>query len=104
MKGGEIMNLSVIAKRIKIDLGIYGITLPVENLDDMIVDVIKDITRPVFSIYSPMQQTTYLDMRRLKRLEKTATYESFLLPEFQERKILGIKDIRYDDRSLAGMG
>lgn len=98
------MNLSIIAKRIKIDLGIYGISLPIENLDDMIVDIITDITRPVFSIYCPMNQTTYLDLRRLKKIEKTASYESFLLPDFQGRKILDIKDIRYDDRSLTGVG
>ena len=98
------MNLSIVAKRIKLDLGIYGISLPIENLDDMIVDIIKDITRPVFSLYCPMLQTMYLDLRKLEKLEKTASYEAYLLPEFQGRKILDIKDIRYDDRSLTGMG
>ena len=98
------MNLSIVAKRIKLDLGIYGISLPIENLDDMIVNIIKDITRPVFSIYCPMPQTMYIDLRKLEKLEKTASYEAYLLPEFQGRKILDIKDIRYDDRSLTGMG
>lgn len=98
------MNLSIMVKRIKMKIGIYGIALPIENLDDMIVEIIQDITRPVFSLYQPFEQTIYLDMNRLEEVEKTAIYESYLLPDFQERKLLSVKDIRYDDRSLSGMG
>ena len=103
-KGSDIMNLSILVKRIKIDLGIYGLALPIENLDELIIDVIQDITLPVFSIYQPFEQTMYLDMNKLDKIEKTASYEAYLLPDFQERKLLSIKDVRYDDRSLSGMG
>lgn len=98
------MNLSIAAKRIKMKLGIYGIALPIDNLDELINDVIQDITLPVFSIYQPFEQTIYFDLNKFERIEKTASYESYLLPDFQERKLLSVKNVRYDDRSLSGMG
>lgn len=98
------MNLTTLVTRIKKKLGIYSISLPIENLDKMIIDTITEITIPVFSIYQPHKETVYFDLRNLQRVSKTATYEEFLLPEFQGRTLLSVDDIRYDDRSLTGMG
>lgn len=102
------MNLTILIKRIKLKIGIYGLALPIDNLDQLIIDIITDITLPVFSRYCPFEQIIPIDMNDLEkrnaRLAKNASYEEYLLPDFQERKLLSIKDIYYDDRSLSGMG
>ena len=46
------MNMNRIVRRIKRDIGIYGIALPIDNLDQLILDVLIDTTLPVFSQYS----------------------------------------------------
>lgn len=96
------MNISKLVTRIKLSLGIYSISLPIENLDDFILTVIEDITLPVFSIYCPFQQILHLNVKTLELLQKTDSFESYLLPDFQERKLLSVKNIVYDDSSLYG--
>ncbi len=98
------MNMSILITRIKMNLGIYSISLPVKDIDGMIMKIIEDITIPVYSIYHPFEDRVYLDLNRLKRLERTASFQTFLLPEFSNKKLLYVKDVKYDDRSLAGMG
>lgn len=98
------MNISTLVTRIKMKIGIYGIALPIDNLDEMIMTIITDITRPVFSTYMPWEESMFLDLDKLERIEKTAEYVSYLLPEFTAKKLLYVKDVRYDDRSLSGLG
>lgn len=86
------------------NIGIYGIALPIENIDEMIKMVITDISLPVFSLYNPYEESIYMDVNKLERLEKTAEYVSYLLPDFTSKKLLYVKDIRYDDRSISGVG
>ena len=47
------MNISKLVTRIKMQIGIYGVALPIDNLDEIITDIIRDITLPVFSTYCP---------------------------------------------------
>ena len=82
------MNMSKLITRIKLSIGIYGIALPIDDLDGLIKMIIEDITLPVFSIYSPYEESMYIDLNKLERLEKTADYVSYLLPDFKERKLL----------------
>lgn len=98
------VNISKLVTRIKLKIGIYGVALPIENLDEIITDIIKDITLPVFSTYCPYEEKLYIDLDKLERLEHTSSYSSYLLPEFNQRKLLYIKDISYDDRCLSGIG
>lgn len=98
------MNISRMVKRIKMELGIYTIALPIDDIDGFIVDIIKTITLPVFSMYYPHTKKMYVDLHNWECKEHMATYDCFMLPEFTNRKLLYIKDINYDDRSLSGMG
>lgn len=98
------MNLSHMVKRMKMELGIYAIALPIDDLDGMIVDIIKTITLPVYSMYNPYTEKMYVNLRNWECKEHMAAYDCFMIPDFTNRKLLYVKDINYDDRSLSGMG
>jgi len=98
------MNLSNIITRIKLKLGLINIATPFENIDDVIIEIIQDITVPVFSIYNPCIDTMYFKTNELERIEKSDQYETFLLPEFKGRNLLEVVDVTYDDTSLSGLG
>ena len=98
------MNMSKLITRIKRNIGIYGIALPIEDIDKEIKDIIIDITLPVFSLYNPYEDHLYIDLQNLERIEKTSTYQSYLLPSALSEKLLYIKDVRYDDRCISGLG
>lgn len=98
------MNLSNIVTRIKLKLGLLNIATPIENLDDTIVTILKEITIPVFSVYYPVKESLTLNTYDLELLEKTALYEKYLLPEFKSRNLLYVFDVRYDTSVLTGLG
>ena len=79
------MNLSKLVTRIKMNIGIYGIALPIDNIDEMITEIVTDISLPVFSLYNPYEESIYMDVNKLERVEKTAQYSAYLLPEFTTR-------------------
>ena len=98
------MNLSDIMTRIKYKLGIMNIAAPVRNLDGMIATIIKDITVPDFSVYEPHKMPLRLDLNDLDKVEDTATYKTYILPDFGAQKLLYVFNIYYDDTTLAGFG
>ena len=98
------MNLSDVMTRIKYKLGIMNIASPVRNIDGMISTIIKDITVPDFSIYNPDRFTTRISLNDLEKIEDTNSYETYLLPDFQTRKLLYIFNVYYDDSTLSGFG
>lgn len=98
------MNLSNIVTRIKLKLGLLNIATPIENLDETIVTILKDITIPVFSVYYPVKESLTLNTYDLELLEKSGIYEKYLLPEFKTRKLLYVFDVSYDTTVLSGLG
>lgn len=99
------MNLSQLITRIKINCGLYSIALPFENPDAVIADVIQNITLRTFSTYAPYYERLRFDLHSLERLEKHANYEVYLLPDvFSQRELLFIRDVRYDESDISGIG
>lgn len=98
------MNLSTIITRIKLKLGLINIATPFEDLDNVIMSIIKDITIPVFSLYNPVQDVLVVQTNELEKLDKTEQYQTFLLPDFKSRKLLYVFDVTYDDSCLSGLG
>lgn len=99
------MNLSTLITRIKISCGLYSIALPFENPDEVIKEVIENITLKTFSTYCPYYETFRFDVNSLERLEKNANYEVYLLPDiFSQRELLFVKDVRYDEADISGLG
>ena len=98
------MNLSQLMTRIKFKLGIMNIASPVRNLDGMISTIIKDITVPDFSVFYPDKFKIKLDLKELERLEHTNSYDTYVLPDFTNKKILYVFNVYYDDSTLSGFG
>lgn len=98
------MNTSNIITRIKLSLGLMAIATPFKNIDETILTILQDITLPDFSLYCPCKDRITVKTNDLERLEKTDQYEVYLLPEFKNRKLLYVFDVRYDDSCLSGLG
>ena len=104
MKEGDVMNLSNVVTRLKLQLGLINIATPFKDLDGTIVTILNEITLPVFSTYSPYKESFRFATSDLERLEKGANYDIFLLPDWSEKKLLYVFDVRYDDTCLSGLG
>lgn len=99
------MTLSQLLTRIKIDLGIYSIALPFENPEEAMTDVILGVSLKTFSTFCPYYEKYRFDLHNLERLEKNSNQETYLLPDiFNEREILFIRDIYYDESIISGIG
>ena len=96
------MNTNRIVRRIKRDIGIYGIALPIDNLDQLILDILIDTTLPVFSQYYPNEEWFPLDgLRPQPREFSQNRAELYILPEFPGRKLLYVKQVTYNEPNLS---
>lgn len=96
------MNTNRIVRRIKRDIGIYGIALPIDNLDQLILDILIDTTLPVFSQYYPNEEWFPLDCLRPQPREFSQNRaELYILPEFPGRKLLYVKQVTYNEPNLS---
>lgn len=99
------MNINNIVRRIKRSIGIYGIALPIDNLDQYIMDVLMDTTLPVFSIYQPAEEKIPIDTTQMGRPDHSLGEGSdlFILPEqlFLGRELLYVIDVEYHENFLA---
>ena len=102
------LNMSEEVTKIKYDMGIYGIHLPLENPDAVIEDVIKRFTLPTFSVYQPYYDHLHLSLNELKEDKQYDNPErngiGYLLPEFPNRKLLYVSDVQYSSSAGGGMG
>jgi len=98
------MNITEVMFRIKTKLGLVNLASPIENLDNMILEIIDDIVVPEFSIYCPYIEPFICRTNDLECLIKTNEYEEFLLPDFKTRKLIRVDDINYDTGELSGLG
>jgi len=99
------MNMSRLLTRIKRKLGLYAFTLPIDNPDEFMKEIIEDTTLPVFSQYQPIIDTYRFNLHNLEKIEQRANYESYLLPDvFNNREILYISEVKYDEASTNALG
>ena len=99
------MNLSTLVTRIKLNLGLYSTATPFENIEEVITEIIQGITLRTFSTFSPYYEKYRFDVHSLERIEKIANYETYLLPDlFDEREILFVREVNYDEADLSGLG
>lgn len=98
------MNLSNVVTRIKLKLGLLNISTPFVDIDETILTILNTITTPTFSIYYPAKDSLHVNLHDLELLEKESTYEKVLLPDFSNRKLLYVFDVRYENDNLSGLG
>lgn len=96
------LNLSTIVTKIKMRMGIYGISLPIENPDEYIRETIETFTLPTFSIYYPYYDHFHVSTDDLKKDEKNSNTDRsiYILPPFPNRKLIGVADVKYDDTGV----
>ena len=97
------INLSREITKIKMSMGIYGIHLPVDNVDDFIREIIEITTVPTFSVYQPYYDLLYVDVNDLQRAEEYDNNErngvGYILPEFKNRHLITVSDVQYNGNS-----
>lgn len=98
------MNITDVVFRTKLKLGLMNIATPFEDINATIVDIIKRITVPVFSVYQPVKESLTINVNDLEIIEKGTDYRKILLPEFKTRKLIYLFDVRYDTSVLSGLG
>ena len=95
-----MLNPSKIISSIKMDLGIVGINLPFDNLDELIMEIIKVKTLPVFNELYPYKVPLLIDLNELQLVESRPTSRIYVLPDvFGDRQIMMITGIEptYDE-------
>lgn len=99
------MNINIVVRRIKRTIGLYGIALPVEDLDQLILDILEDTTLPVFSIYMPAQEMIPIDTTIMKVPDHSRGQSSdlYIIPDqlLVGKELLYILDVKYDENFLA---
>lgn len=100
-----MLNMSNIVFRIRAALGIMNLALPFEDVNNMIVRIIQEITIPIFSTYVPDRRIDRVDVgKEFQKIDDQATYVEYLLPDFKNEKLLYINDVYYNDDTLTNLG
>lgn len=97
------MNKNILIRRIKRDIGIYGIALPIENVDQYIMEILEDTTVPVFSNYCPTVETVQIDIHDLEKQPRIASAcDLYVIPDslLVGRELLYVLDVKYDESYL----
>ncbi len=89
-----MMNLSELLTSIKMKLGIYGISIPVENLDQTIHEVLKLETIKTYSQFFPQTITMEFKLDELEVIYQSYMKTTVLIPDiFGGRQIISVRDV-----------
>ena len=98
-----MISMSKVITSIKMDLGVFGFSLPFDNPDDALVNVLKIKTIPTFSQFSPQYMTFIMNASELQSVDD-GTYNSkiFRIPDmFGGRDILYVRSLDLDISELS---
>ena len=97
------LNLSSEITKIKMRMGIYGISLPIDDVNKYIEETIQLVTIPTFSIYQPYYDHLHVnvdDLQKVPIFDQSADRSAYILPDFKNRKLLTVADVKYDDTGI----
>lgn len=93
------MRVDLFFRRLKRNLGLYGIALPIENLDQFILEIIEDTTLPTFSLYVPRIEIHNVELAEMRRgdNDRGDDCELYILPDrlFNGREVLFVRRVEY---------
>jgi len=98
------MNLSSLITRIKLELGIYAIALPIEDIDGTISKVIKDITLRTYSQYFPQYDIIRKPSAEIEKASRNLEYTDLILEVPTGQEIVFVADVYYDASDVSGIG
>lgn len=97
--------MSELLESIKMDLGIYGLSLPIENVDEQLMNVIRLRTIKTFSQYFPYVMDVSVNLTKLETAPDTNNYDRrvYLLPQSVagNQRIISIHNV---SQKPVGMG
>lgn len=101
-----MVNPSKVLTSIKMDLGLYALSLPFGDTDEVLMDVIKEKTLPVFNELAPYKMRLPLDLRTLTKIKDSYSESVYLLPDaFGEHEIMYVLDVQpYVNNLNASLG
>ncbi|MMZ42310.1 hypothetical protein D1872_38310 [compost metagenome] len=96
-----MLNQSEFLTSIKMDLGLYGLTLPFEDVNDTIMQTIRLKTIPTFSIFIPEKMRLDMDLATMKKIKNNYEESIYQLPDvFGDRKIISIINVEQRNNLL----
>lgn len=97
-----MINTSKVITSIKMDLGLYGLSLPFGDTDEVIMDVIREKTLPVFNELQPHRMSVPLDIRTMRCLKNSYNESVYQIPDvFGDRELLYVFNV---SPRITGMG
>lgn len=100
-----MINVSKLLTSVKMDLGLYGLSLPFEDTDETFMDIIKIKSIPTFSEYFPKVLNLTLDLRTLEKIQDNYNESIFVLPDaFGDKEILYVRQVQQKSRISGRMG
>lgn len=88
------MNMSSLISRLKRDNGLAFISLPFDNFDERIKELITDTTLHVFSQYFPQRVTRDINLNEWRNVSPKYGHMIYEVPDIEKREVIGIDDVR----------
>lgn len=98
------MNMSSLISRIKTELGLYSIALPLDNVDATIAEVIINTTLRTYSQYFPQYEIIRKSSAEIERLYRNLEYCDMTLEVPDGSEIVFVADIYPDATDVSGIG
>lgn len=96
-----MLNQSDFLTSVKMDLGIYGLSLPFEDVNQIIMETIRLKTIPTFSQFIPDKLRVDLDINAMTVIKANYEESIYELPDvFGDRRIIGVLNIRPRNKLL----
>ena len=96
-----MINPSKLVSSIKMDLGLIGIRMPFDNVDELIMEIIKIKTLPVFNELYPYKTFIIINTNELQVVDTKVESITYVLPDvFGDRQIMMINDVQPEQDQL----
>lgn len=98
------MNISNLLFNVKMELGIYAVALPLDDVDGTLARVIKETTLRTYSQYFPQYETIRISDTSIEKGIQNIEYADIKLSVPPGQEIVFIEDIYYDASDISGIG